>query len=224
MTKYQNGRIPSSALVALDSPLHWSSPKGAAMWYALRRNVQAKYGVTLHITPGKNAYRDMAAQKFARENACKAGNCNSAAKPGWSSHGGTWQDWRKGFEWIDAMAFDIGDWAQLKEDVFYAEVRAVGMEPGLIRPQEAGHTEPWHIVVPDPWGAVPASLTATPLTESDEDMIIRIQGKAGVRRGGLYYISGGKATFLGNDTGTSFPVVTDDTVIANLQKLIPTLR
>ena len=91
MTKYQNGRIPQSALVQIDGePYHYTSPKGLAMWHALKRNVERDKGVTLRITWGWNAYRPEDRQEYARDQACKAGNCLSAAYPGTSSHGGTW--------------------------------------------------------------------------------------------------------------------------------------
>jgi hypothetical protein len=182
MTKYENGRIPDAALVTLDSgPKHKSSPKGAAMWYALRKNVQDDYGITLHITPGWNGYRPYDVQVTGRKAACAQGNCNAAALPGWSSHGGTWWDWRKK-RWVDAMAFDIGDWWQLTKDEFYRQARKVGFEPGLITPAVAGVDEVWHLIVPDPWGAVPASVASKPVEtkpepdqepdpeEEDEDM------------------------------------------------------
>ena len=164
MPRYPNGRIPRSALVELDSgPLHLTTPKGAAMWYALRRNVQRDYGVTLYITPGKNAYRDLEGQTFARKNACAAGNCNSAAVPGWSSHGGTWIDslLTRG-QWTDAMAFDIGNWADIGKANFYREARKVGFVADGITVARAGHDEPWHIILFDPYGPVPAGLDAHP--------------------------------------------------------------
>lgn len=37
----------------------------------------------------------------------------------------------------------------------------------------------------------------SPKKDKDEEMIVNIQGKAGVRSGGAYYIEGGRATFLG---------------------------
>lgn len=171
MTKYQNGEVPASALVTLDdSPLHVTSPKAAAMWYALRRNVQRDYKKTLHISPGKNAYRDKAGQVFARTNACASGNCLAAAFPGTSSHGGTWKDdtYTHG-QWVDAMAFDIGDYQQIGEAAFFKEARKVGFLVNAIRPAiSGGISEPWHIIVLDPWGATPASLDS----EEEDDMAV----------------------------------------------------
>jgi len=138
------------------------------MWYALRRNVQAKYGKTLHITPGMNGYRDWAEQGVGRRNACAQGNCNAAAAQGYSSHGGTWRSSKyTGGRWVDAMAFDIGDYWQIGQAAFYAEARAVGFQAGLITPEIAGIFEPWHLIVFDPWGVIPASLDVTDFQEDD---------------------------------------------------------
>ena len=198
MTRYQNGRVPDSALVTLDSAAnHCTSPKGAAMWYALRRNVQADHGITLHITPGWNAYRPYAEQEKGRKNACAQGNCNAAAVPGWSSHGGTWWDWRKK-RWIDALAFDIGDWSQLTKAEFYRQARRVGFEPGLITPAVAGVDEVWHIILEDPWGAVPAGLDAHPARQEstirrrDKDMPIFSVIPAALRpdKKNFYFLTG----------------------------------
>ena len=61
--------------------------------------------------------------------------------------------------------------------------------------------------------------TPAPTLQEDE-MIIRIKGKTGARRGGLYLIQGGKATFLGADPGQGFPVLEDEEQIAALQKRV----
>ena len=179
MTRYQNGSIPLSALIQLDSgDKHWTTPHTARAWYQLRSNVQRKYGVTLHITPGWNAYRPYDEQVAGRKSACAQGNCLAAADPGTSSHGGTWWDWRVG-KTVDSMALDIGDWWQLKQATFYAECRAVGLEPGLITKAVAGRTEEWHVIDLAPYDVVPASTDSHPLEtptspapreEEDEDM------------------------------------------------------
>lgn len=169
MTTYQNGKIPDTALITLDSgPKHRTSPKAAAMWYALRANVERDHEATLHITPGWNAYRPYAAQEAGRKDACAAGNCDAAARPGWSSHGGTWiDDQVTGGAWVDALAFDIGDYWRIGQDAFYQQARRVGFIVGAITKDRARIDEPWHIIVLDPWGPVPASLDAHPATEED---------------------------------------------------------
>lgn len=201
-TRYKNGQVPESALVQVDGePYHYTSPKGLAMWHALKRNVQAKHGVTLRITAGKNAYRDMAGQEHARTQSCAAGNCNSAALPGWSSHGGTWIDavFTDGV-WVDAMAFDVDNWADIGETAFFAEARAVGFLCDGITVARAGHREPWHIIVLDPWGPIPASLNATtfepaPREEEDEEM---------ARAGFQFKATDGKLGSLVVDTSSGF--------------------
>lgn len=46
----------------------------------------------------------------------------------------------------------------------------------------------------EPLAYIAARLTTN---NQEEEMIINIQGRAGARRGGAFYIEGGKATFLG---------------------------
>ncbi len=43
------------------------------------------------------------------------------------------------------------------------------------------------------------TLNGKNVESEDEEMIVNIQGRGGVRRGGAFYIEGGKATFLGGD-------------------------
>lgn len=61
----------------------------------------------------------------------------------------------------------------------------------------------------------------------EEDMIVNIKGIRGKRRGGLYYVSGGKATFIGGRTWLKqgrYPMFTNETEIARLQSVISGLR
>lgn len=166
-TKYQNGQVPASALVQLDTGngYHMTSPYGRYVWYKLRALAKSRYGKTLHISPGYCAYRPLAAQKQAREDACNRGNCLAAAWPGTSSHGGTWEDriYTKGVI-VDAMAFDIGDWSQLSWTQFKGLCESVGLIVGAITADDEGATEPWHVVLLDPWRAVP---------KEDDDMTLK---------------------------------------------------
>lgn len=59
-------------------------------------------------------------------------------------------------------------------------------------------------------------------TQEDEMTLIRIKGKQGARRGGLYAVIGREAVYLGDDKGTTTGVhtVTDEGAIAALQKRI----
>lgn len=160
MPRYSNGRIPDSALVTLDTGggRHLTTPTAAVRWYLLRRNVKARTGVTLYITPGMNAYRDWDEQGVGRRNACAQGNCNAAASQGYSSHGGTWL---YGGRWVDAMAFDIGNYWAIPWAIFVEEAARVGLRTGLITRAIAGIEEPWHVIDLDPFGPPPGGLTLT---------------------------------------------------------------
>lgn len=160
LPRYENGRIPAAALVTLDTGngRHLATATSAVRWYLLRRNVLARTGVTLYITPGMNAYRDWDEQGVGRRNACAAGNCNAAASQGYSSHGGTW---RYQGRWVDAMAFDIGNYWAIPWAVFVEECARVGLRTGLITRAIAGIDEPWHVIDLDPHGAAPHGLTLT---------------------------------------------------------------
>lgn len=66
-----------------------------------------------------------------------------------------------------------------------------------------------------------------PAVKEGEDMIINIKGIKGKRRGGLYYVSGGKATFIGGRTWLKqgrYPMFTSEKEIARLQSRITGLR
>lgn len=74
--------------------------------------------------------------------------------------------------------------------------------------------------------ATPAGGTSTTAsidtTQEDDMIIIRIKGKAGARRGGLYAIFNGKeAVYLGDDPSAGgIPLIASDAAIAALQKRI----
>jgi hypothetical protein len=96
-------------------------------------------------------YRPLSVQVEARARACRDGNCNGAALPGFSSHGGSYGG-------RDALAIDVNpnglSWGQVWE-----ACRAVGFICGAITEAMSGIKggEPWHIIDYDPWRAVPAS-------------------------------------------------------------------
>ncbi|MBW9094651.1 hypothetical protein JNB62_13220 [Microbacterium jejuense] len=156
---YSNGRVPEAALVQLDSGTtgrgrHVSTPASALRWYLVRRDVQRETGVTLHISPGMNAYRDYDEQVIGRTNACAAGNCLAAASAGSSSHGGNmaypFTNWVR----VDAMAFDIGDYWRIPWATFKGICERYGLEVGLITRAIAGIDEPWHIIDRRPYQAL----------------------------------------------------------------------
>jgi hypothetical protein len=184
MATYENGRVPRSALVTLDTGngRHLTTLKCMVIWYALRAWVWSTYKVWLEISPGMNAYRDYDEQGVGRREACSQGNCNGAAAPGYSSHGGNWAHPRyTGGRRVDAFAFDIGNWWLLSKDAWFDACRRFGVEPGLIDKSVAGVDEWWHIIIFDPFGAPPAfsaSLTAQPIhAPKGDDMTVQIRNR-----------------------------------------------
>ncbi|OZD48656.1 hypothetical protein CH252_19200 [Rhodococcus sp. 06-1477-1B] len=184
MATYENGRVPRGILVTLDTGngRHLTTVKCMVIWYALRAWVWATYQVWLEISPGMNAYRDIDEQAVGRRNACADGNCNAAAAPGWSSHGGNWaHPVHTGGRRVDAFAFDVGNWWLLSKDAWFDACRRFGIEPGLIDKSVAGVDEWWHVIIFDPFGpppVFPAALTATPIhTPKEDNMSIQIRCK-----------------------------------------------
>lgn len=193
-TSYPNGSIPFSSLVELDSGggKHWTAPTSAAKWYALRAKVKREKGVTLEITPGWNAFRPLVEQYAARAWACNNGNCLAAAQPGSSSHGGTWSGPATGWQWADAMAFDVHNYWRVPWDYFKAACKAVGLlADGIPLSMSGGASERHHIIDLNPWGAIPAGLDAEEFT-SEEDI------KEKIMTGKLFRIS-----YKGDDGDTS---------------------
>lgn len=82
-----------------------------------------------------------------------------------------------------------------------------------------GFREGWHFDVKNIFKTPPK-----PTIPTEDDMIINIKGKRGSRRGGLYFVSGGRATFIGPRGKTSFPQFSNEKEIAILQKRIKGLR
>lgn len=109
-------------------------------------------GRTLQASPGFSFYRPLAAQDFAR---FLFGN--GAARRGTSSHGGWW-------EGRETMAIDYHNWSEVyggDRAAWYADVRAVGLTPGMISPARGYPDEPWHVIDLEPRRAVPAGGGAT---------------------------------------------------------------
>lgn len=93
---------------------------------------------------------------------------------------------------------------------------------GLLIASGDGFGEGWHFDVPGIFRTPPKAATT-----KEDDMIINIKGKAGVRRGGLYYVSNGKATFIGSRSSKrpgGFPMFVSETEIGRLQAKIKGLR
>lgn len=174
MATYQNGQIPASLLVLCDSStskyLHRTTRTSRARWYALRAKVKREKGVTLYITPGVNAYRDLGDQRDARQWACSVGNCLGAAQEGTSSHGGDWAGPITGWKRVDAMAFDIANYWMVPWDYFKAACASVGLTADAIPlSMSGGVSERHHIIDFDPHGPIPASLDVEDFTTEEED-------------------------------------------------------
>lgn len=150
MPSYANGYIPSNLLVTFN--VGWSagegewkhqlSPSTYAKHLALVSLARRNTGRTLAISAGWGAYRPYAAQVYARKVHGKG-----AADPGTSSHGGFW-------ERQQTLAIDYGNWSYVyngNRAAFYRDVRAVGLEPGLISVGRGYPDEPWHVVDKSPW-------------------------------------------------------------------------
>jgi hypothetical protein len=159
MALFRNGGIPLgvvSAVIARGEDAHgrpWEqrlTPATAERWafavdYAVRT-----FHRRIRIRSGANGYRDLAWQEIARRDACAAGNCNGAAAPGTSSHGGNWRG-------RDCLAIDVDpnglSWAQVWE-----ACTAAGFSCGLITEEISGIPggEPWHVIDFAAFGPVPA--------------------------------------------------------------------
>lgn len=183
MVSYSNGYIPDSSLVTFNvgySPgegywKHQLSPGTYAKHVALVNLARRNTGRTLALSAGWSGYRPYSAQVYARG---RYGN--GAATPGTSSHGGFW-------ERQQTMAIDYGNWSYVYNGdraAFYRDVRAVGLEPGLISPQRGYPDEPWHVVDKQPWAAgaatsaggstsVPAKPEPEPVWEDDNMRIFK---------------------------------------------------
>lgn len=133
MPRYPNGQIPKKVLVKFGTE-HWTTPGTLARWNALVADVKKNEGVTLRITGGPNAYRDLEWQKFYWLTLPYP----QASYPGASSHGGA-------FRGKDTMALDVDNWAAIGKAKFYAYARKHGFEPGFFS------WEPWHIIDWNPW-------------------------------------------------------------------------
>lgn len=64
----------------------------------------------------------------------------------------------------------------------------------------------------------------TPPASEENEMIINIKGKVGERRGGLYLVQNGVATFIGARSTSGYPAFTNEKEIAILQSKIRGLR
>lgn len=173
MTPYKNGYIPESALVTFNTGFtagegnwkHQLSPGTYAKHLALVELARKNTGRTLTLSAGWSGYRPFSAQVYAR-NRYGVG----AATPGTSSHGGFW-------EGQQTLAIDYGNWSYVyggSRAAFYRDVRAVGMEPGLISRERGYPDEPWHVVDKNPWAAGAAAGIAVPAPTMEEGFLMAL--------------------------------------------------
>lgn len=178
---FPNGRVPQDKLITFASG--WLPGEGT--WYhQLPPGTYAKHltlvalakrntGHDLKPTAGWSCYRPLSVQVYA-----KKVHGIWAATPGTSSHGMFW-------ERIECAAIDYGNWSSVyngNRANFYRDVRAVGLEPGLISPQRGYPDEPWHVVDKKPWaagaatggGAVPFAPTIDVGPEEDDMKLLYV--------------------------------------------------
>lgn len=140
---YPNGEFPRNLFIVgrsgvdADGPWEHLFPPGTYdKWIRLQERVHAKTGKWLALSTGYSVYRPLDIQ-FLYQSIYGLG----AATPRTSSHGGKW-------EGRVCFALDIGNWAEVYNGdraAFYADCRAVGLEPGLISPERGYPDEPWHV-------------------------------------------------------------------------------
>ena len=70
---------------------------------------------------------------------------------------------------------------------------------------------------PNIQGKITTNNGSAPAAGNGDDMLINVKGKANARRGGLYFVSGGKATFVGGPVPAGVPLIADENQIKVLQ-------
>lgn len=161
MGGYTNGNFPLSMMVGLASE-HYLPAGTAARWRWMVAQAKAKYGVTLTITPGWNAYRPYAVQVQYR-----AELGIMAAWPGTSSHGLIYNGQL-------CAAIDVHNWAQLGWARFKALCRLAGFTVDFVTPQELWHigdfNDIWTVPVFAAGGNASKPATPDPITIQEDEM------------------------------------------------------
>lgn len=152
----------------IDGDWVWAlSPSTYVKHRRLIARAKARTGRELRQNEGPSCYRSYAAQVKTRAYYESIGQPNLAAKAGTSSHGGKW-------EGIYTLAVDYGNWWAVynyfgsnARTEWFADVRAVGLVPGMISPTRGYPDEPWHVIDLDPWAPLPAGIDVTDFPEED---------------------------------------------------------
>ena len=160
MGGYTNGEWPETMFevyaTGTDEDGHYKHLLTAGTRHKIDRLKQLGYARTgrwLEISPGWSGYRPLWAQRVYRN---KYGT--GASVVGKSSHGINWWDGDRG--WIICLAVDFHNWGWVygwDRDAWYADVRAAGLEPGLIHPSRGNGypDEPWHVIDLEPFKTPP---------------------------------------------------------------------
>lgn len=201
MPTYTNGYIPENLLVIfnrgwskIDGDWYWGlSPATYARHLALVARARKRNpNITLTPTGGFSCYRPYWAQVIAQ----KVWG-NGAATPGTSSHGGYW-------ERRQTLAIDYHNWGQVygwDQAAWFADVRAVGLTPGMIMRSRGYPDEPWHVIDVDPWGPVPAfSGVFTPFVGAPQPILEEPEMTLYIRNTarGDYAVTPGKVKHIAN--------------------------
>jgi hypothetical protein len=194
MALFANGEIPFRRLVEIgrgtDRNGDWQwllTPATVARFRLAQSYSFEHFGREIGIRDGWNGYRPLAAQQEARRDACDAGNCAGAAVPGFSSHGGNWND-------RDCLAIDV-DPNGLGWDQVWEACSAAGFEVGLITQSISGIPggEPWHIIDFNAFGAVPSGFEDGEFEMNTEQNRMLENIYAAIFNGGRSMDDGGKS-------------------------------
>jgi hypothetical protein len=203
MPTYTNGYIPENLLVIfkrgwskIDGDWYWGLPAATYARHLALVALARKRNPNVWLTPtdGFSCYRPYWAQVIAQ----KVWGIG-AARPGTSSHGGFW-------EGRQTLAIDYHNWGQVygwNQAAWFADVRSVGLTPGMIMRSRGYPDEPWHVIDLDPWGPVPAfsgvftpfvGASPQPIIEEEPDVTLYIRNTAR----GDYAVSPGVVKHIGN--------------------------
>ena len=172
---WSNGQIPDSVVSVVlasghDENGYWEfrcTPAFAARWAFAKLEAERRFGRTIHIRTGWNIYRPLFPQQTARRSACAQGNCNGAAYPGSSSHGGEWNG-------RPCLAVDV-DPNGLTWDQVDQAMAAAGFAIQQITEAMSGIRggERWHYIDFNAFGPVPAGSNST----SWEDIMAKLDNE-----------------------------------------------